>query len=88
VVRPTRHPGRPTSRHVRRCPRVGQLPHLFVATIADGPADAAHGQGLELPLTDALLSRWHQAVASGHGQDDVASATTVSAVTGDHAVRL
>jgi 3-hydroxyisobutyrate dehydrogenase-like beta-hydroxyacid dehydrogenase len=61
---------------------------VWIQTIADGPADAAHGQGLELPLTDALLSRWHQAVASGHGQDDVASAITVSAVTGDHAVRL
>jgi hypothetical protein len=73
------HPGQGRSTGRRRSTR---------GALADGPADAAHGQGLELPLTDALLSRWHQAVASGHGQDDVASAITVSAVTGDHAVRL
>jgi 3-hydroxyisobutyrate dehydrogenase len=64
------------------------FPSQHAAKAAGLAADAAHGQGLELPLTDSLLSRWHQAVASGHGQDDVASAITVSAVTGDHAVRL
>jgi 3-hydroxyisobutyrate dehydrogenase len=43
-------------------------------------ADAAYNHGLELPLTAALLGRWHQAMALGHGEDDVASAITVSAV--------
>jgi 3-hydroxyisobutyrate dehydrogenase len=51
-------------------------------------ADAAHANGLELPLTAALLGRWQQAITSGHGDDDIASAvtasaTTVSATTGD-----
>jgi 3-hydroxyisobutyrate dehydrogenase len=39
--------------------------------------EAAHRRGLQLPLTDALLDRWHQAIASGHGHDDVASTITV-----------
>ncbi|WP_445187394.1 NAD(P)-dependent oxidoreductase [Pseudonocardia sp. Cha107L01] len=43
-------------------------------------ATAAHDHGLELPLTEALLARWKQAVASGHGHDDVASAITAVAV--------
>jgi 3-hydroxyisobutyrate dehydrogenase len=43
-------------------------------------ATAAHNHGLELPLTEALLARWKQAVASGHGHDDVASAITAVAV--------
>jgi 3-hydroxyisobutyrate dehydrogenase len=41
--------------------------------------DAARDNGLELPLTDALLDRWQQAIAPGHGQDDVASAVTAAA---------
>ena len=44
-------------------------------------ADAAYNHGLELPLTAALLGRWQQAMALGHGEDDVASAITVSAIT-------
>jgi 3-hydroxyisobutyrate dehydrogenase len=44
-------------------------------------ADAAYNHGLELPLTAALLGRWQQAIALGHGEDDVASAITASAVT-------
>jgi 3-hydroxyisobutyrate dehydrogenase len=43
---------------------------------------AAHQQGLDLPLTSALLPRWHQAIANGHGDDDVASAVTVAASVG------
>jgi 3-hydroxyisobutyrate dehydrogenase len=42
-------------------------------------AEAARDKGLEIPLTDALLRRWQEALAPGHGQDDVASAVTVSA---------
>lgn len=38
--------------------------------------DAAGDQGLELPLTAALLSRWDEAVADGHGDDDIASVFT------------
>jgi 3-hydroxyisobutyrate dehydrogenase len=44
-------------------------------------ADAAYNHGLELPLTAALLGRWQQAIALGHGEDDVASAITASAIT-------
>jgi 3-hydroxyisobutyrate dehydrogenase len=51
-------------------------------------ADAAHGHGVELALTDALLERWHRAIASGHGQDDVASAITVSAAGSDQEVYI
>jgi 3-hydroxyisobutyrate dehydrogenase len=40
---------------------------------------AAHRHGLELPMTSALLPRWHQAIAEDHGDDDVASAITASA---------
>jgi 3-hydroxyisobutyrate dehydrogenase len=42
---------------------------------------AAHRHGVELPLTSALLPRWHQAVAGDHGGDDVASAVTAAATT-------
>jgi 3-hydroxyisobutyrate dehydrogenase len=41
--------------------------------------DAARDTGLEIPLTDALLHRWQEAIALGHGPDDVASAVTASA---------
>src|SRR5882757_2518233 len=44
-------------------------------------ADAAYNHGLELPLTAALLGRWQQAIALGHGEDDVASAITVATVS-------
>ena len=40
---------------------------------------AAHRHGVELPLTSALLPRWHEAIAGDHGDDDVASAVTVAA---------
>ena len=39
---------------------------------------AAHRHGVELPLTDALLPRWHAAVTAGHGDQDVASAVTAA----------
>jgi 3-hydroxyisobutyrate dehydrogenase len=42
---------------------------------------AAHRHGVELPLTSALLPRWHQALAGDHGGDDVASAVTAAATT-------
>jgi 3-hydroxyisobutyrate dehydrogenase len=40
--------------------------------------ESAHRRGLQLPLTDALLNRWHQAITSGHGRDDVASTITAA----------
>jgi 3-hydroxyisobutyrate dehydrogenase len=43
--------------------------------------EAAHRRGLQLPLTDTLLDRWHQAIAAGHGHDDVASTITVASTT-------
>jgi 3-hydroxyisobutyrate dehydrogenase len=49
---------------------------------AELAVSAAHQQGLNLPLTSALLPRWHQAVANGHGDDDVASAVTMAASVG------
>jgi 3-hydroxyisobutyrate dehydrogenase len=53
------------------------------ALAADADADAADKGGLGLPLTAAQLSRWQQAIALGHGADDVASAVTASSVTSD-----
>jgi 3-hydroxyisobutyrate dehydrogenase len=38
--------------------------------------EAAHHQGVELPLTAALLRRWRRAIELGHGEHDVASAIT------------
>jgi 3-hydroxyisobutyrate dehydrogenase len=35
--------------------------------------DAAHGLGLDLPLTSALVARWPDAMAAGHADDDVSS---------------
>ena len=43
--------------------------------------NAAHRHGMELPLTDALLPRWHEAMAADHGDDDVAAAITSAATT-------
>jgi 3-hydroxyisobutyrate dehydrogenase len=43
--------------------------------------DAATDRGAALPLTDALLRRWQEAIALGHGDDDVASAVTASPLT-------
>ena len=40
-------------------------------------AHAAQQRGLQLQLTDALLPRWREAIALGHGADDVASVVTV-----------
>ncbi|MEU9206434.1 NAD(P)-dependent oxidoreductase [Streptomyces sp. NPDC048415] len=41
--------------------------------------EAADGQDLSVPLTEALLRRWNRAVELGHGDDDVASAITAAA---------
>lgn len=48
--------------------------------------DAAYDEGLELPLTEALLRRWQQAVALGHGEQDIASAITASVPTASAAM--
>jgi 3-hydroxyisobutyrate dehydrogenase len=40
---------------------------------------AARRRGAELTLTDALLPRWREAVAEGHGDEDVAAVVTQSA---------
>jgi 3-hydroxyisobutyrate dehydrogenase len=40
--------------------------------------DAAQDRGLALPLTAALLPPWQDAIALGHGDDDVASAVTAA----------
>jgi 3-hydroxyisobutyrate dehydrogenase len=34
--------------------------------------DAGHEHGVELPVTEALVQRWREAVSSGHGDEDVA----------------
>jgi 3-hydroxyisobutyrate dehydrogenase len=39
---------------------------------------AAHQHGVRLPLTEALLPRWHDAIANDHGGDDVASSVTAT----------
>lgn len=40
---------------------------------AELAAQAAQAAGATLPLTAALLPRWHQAVADGHADDDLAA---------------
>jgi 3-hydroxyisobutyrate dehydrogenase len=57
------------------------FPLRHAAKDAGLATDAAYDQRLELPLTEALLRRWQQAIALGHGEDDVASAITASAST-------
>jgi len=47
------------------------------ATLAWG---AAHDRGLALPVTAALLRRWQDAIALGHGDDDVAAAITATRI--------
>ena len=42
---------------------------------------AAHRHGVELPLTSALLPRWHAAIAADHGEEDIASAVCAAATT-------
>ena len=54
------------------------FPLLHAAKDATLASEAAHRRGVELPLTAALLERWHQAIAAGHGHDDVASTITAS----------
>lgn len=41
--------------------------------------NAAHRHGVELPLINALLPRWHEAIAADHGDDDIAAAVTAAA---------
>jgi 3-hydroxyisobutyrate dehydrogenase len=42
---------------------------------------AAHQHGVELPMTNALLPRWYEAIAGDHGDDDVASAVTAASTS-------
>ncbi|MFD6157390.1 NAD(P)-dependent oxidoreductase [Nocardia sp. NPDC060256] len=49
--------------------------HLAVKD-AELAAHAAQQHGIALALTGALLPRWHEAIAAGHGDDDVASVIT------------
>jgi 3-hydroxyisobutyrate dehydrogenase len=46
-----------------------------------GALTAAHQHGVELPMTSALLPRWHEAIAADHGDDDIASAVCAAATT-------
>jgi len=57
------------------------FPLQHAAKDAAFAAEAAHLHGLQLPLTEALLDRWNQAIASGHGRDDVAAIITATAAT-------
>jgi len=58
---------------------VAGFPLRHAAKDATLARDAAREGGLSLPLTAALLPRWQDAIAHGHGDDDVASAVTASA---------
>jgi 3-hydroxyisobutyrate dehydrogenase-like beta-hydroxyacid dehydrogenase len=40
--------------------------------------DAARERDLELPITDAISRRWQQAIADGHGDEDVAAVIAVA----------
>jgi 3-hydroxyisobutyrate dehydrogenase len=55
------------------------FPLRHAAKDAELASSAAHQHGVELPLTSALLPLWHDAIAQGHGDDDVASAVTAAA---------
>ncbi len=55
------------------------FPLRHAAKDAELALNAAHRHGVELPLTDALLPRWYEAIAGDHGDDDVASAVTAAA---------
>jgi 3-hydroxyisobutyrate dehydrogenase len=39
---------------------------------------AAGRHGIGLPLTEALLRRWDEAISKGHGDEDVAAAITAA----------
>ena len=43
------------------------FPLHHAAKDAERALSAAHKQGVELPLTNALLPRWHEAIAADHG---------------------
>lgn len=58
------------------------FPLRHAAKDAELALSAAHQHGVELPLTSALLPRWHEAIAGDHGDDDIASAVTAAAPTG------
>jgi 3-hydroxyisobutyrate dehydrogenase len=40
--------------------------------------DAARERDLELPITEAISRRWQQAIADGHGDEDVSAVITVA----------
>ena len=40
--------------------------------------DAAREQHLELPVTQALVPRWQEAIADGHGDEDVCAVIAVA----------
>jgi 3-hydroxyisobutyrate dehydrogenase len=54
------------------------FPLRHAAKDAELAVDAAQRHGLALPLTDALLPRWREAIAHNHGADDVAAAITAA----------
>jgi 3-hydroxyisobutyrate dehydrogenase-like beta-hydroxyacid dehydrogenase len=43
---------------------------------------AAREQGIELPLADVVAHRWSEAIANGHGDDDVASVIAEASTNG------
>jgi 3-hydroxyisobutyrate dehydrogenase len=45
---------------------------------AELASEAAQLHGLRLPLTDALVSKWREAIARGHAGDDIASVVTAA----------
>jgi 3-hydroxyisobutyrate dehydrogenase len=57
------------------------FPLRHAAKDAELALDAAHRHGIELPMTSALLPRWHQAIEGDHGGEDVAAAVTAAATT-------
>ena len=52
------------------------FPLRHAAKDAELAIQAARLHDLRLPLTEALLPRWHEAIDDGHGADDIASAIT------------
>ena len=64
------------------------FPLRHAAKDAELAFSAAHKQGVELPLTNALLPRWHEAIAADHGSDVAAAVTaaTTGPPPGNHVI--
>ena len=65
-----------------RAARAGELAPGFALRLAFKDVglalDAARERDLELPITEAIARRWQQAIADGHGDEDVSAVIAVA----------